>query len=239
MFVNADGRRLNCARSSTATRRSFGRPASGVSSAISFLARLPIGTLGLSTLLHVRELTGSIAFAGSVVGAQLVAAAMMAPVLGRAIDIRGPGLVLRMTATIPALSILFVFFAGPLQLSRPAILLAAVMTGAFIPPVTTIVRTIWRHRFEDERVRQTAFALDSVLIELSFTLGPALVASLSHLHRRELRSVSPGLARLPRCRCCTRRAEWPGGRTRLPRTGTCSGRFASASFWCSTPRRSR
>ncbi len=145
---------------------------------VSFLARLPIGTLGLSTLLHVRELTGSIAFAGSVVGAQLVAAAMMAPVLGRAIDIRGPGLVLRMTATIPALSILFVFFAGPLQLSRPAILLAAVTTGAFIPPVTTIVRTIWRHRFEDERVRQTAFALDSVLIELSFTLGPALVAVL-------------------------------------------------------------
>ena len=47
-----------------------------------------------------------------------------------------------------------------------------------MPPVTTIVRTIWRHRFEDERVRQTAFALDSVLIELSFTLGPALVAIL-------------------------------------------------------------
>ena len=54
--------------------------------AVSFLARLPIGTLGLSMLLHVRELTGSIAFAGSVVGAQLIAAAMMAPVLGRIID---------------------------------------------------------------------------------------------------------------------------------------------------------
>jgi MFS family permease len=146
--------------------------------AVGFLARLPIGTLGLSTLLHVRDLTGSIAFAGSVVGAQLVAAAMMAPVLGRLIDTRGPGRVLRMTATIPALSILCVFFAGPWQLSRPAILIAAIVTGAFIPPVTTIVRTIWRHRFEDERVRQTAFALDSVLIELSFTLGPALIAIL-------------------------------------------------------------
>jgi MFS family permease len=146
--------------------------------AVSFLARLPIGTLGLSMLLHVRELTGSIAFAGSVVGAQLIAAAMMAPVLGRMIDSQGPGRVLRMTATIPAISILFVFFAAPLALSRPAILVAAVITGAFMPPVTTIVRTIWRHRFEDERVRQTAFALDTVLIELSFTLGPALIAIL-------------------------------------------------------------
>lgn len=146
--------------------------------AIGFLARMPIGTLGISMLLHVRELTGSIAFAGSVVGAQLIAAAMTAPLIGRVIDTRGPGRVLRLTGTIPALSILCVFFAGPLQLSRSAILAAAIVTGAFIPPVTTIVRTIWRHRFEDERVRQTAFALDSVLIELSFTLGPALIALL-------------------------------------------------------------
>lgn len=126
----------------------------------------------------MRELTGSIAFAGSVVGAQLVAAATTAPVLGRVIDTKGPGLVLRMTATVPALSILFVLFADALQLSRLAILVAAIVTGAFMPPVTTIVRTIWRHRFEDERIRQTAFALDSVLIELSFTVGPALVAIL-------------------------------------------------------------
>lgn len=146
--------------------------------AVSFLARLPIGTLGLSTLLHVRELTGSIAFAGGVVGAQLIAAAMMAPVLGRIIDNRGPDLVLRITAIIPAISILFVFFAESLDLSRPAILVSAVITGAFIPPVTTIVRTIWRHRLEDERIRQTAFALDSVLIELSFTIGPAIIAIL-------------------------------------------------------------
>ena len=145
---------------------------------VSFFARLPIGTLGLATLLHVRELTGSIAFAGSVVGAQLVAAALMAPVLGRAIDTRGPALVLRATAVIPAISILFVLFAGPLQLPRPLIVLAAVVTGAFIPPVTTIVRTIWRHRFENEQTRRTAFALDSVLIELSFTVGPSLIAIL-------------------------------------------------------------
>jgi MFS family permease len=146
--------------------------------AVGFLARLPIGTLGLSTLLHIRDLSGSIAFAGSVVGAQLVASAAMAPVLGRWVDTRGPARMLQVTAVLPALAILVLFFAGPLALPRPAILLAAVVTGAFLPPVTTLVRTIWRHRFDDERVRRTAFALDSVLIELSFTLGPALIAVL-------------------------------------------------------------
>ena len=145
---------------------------------IGFLARMPIGTLGIATLLHVRELTGSIAFAGSVMGAQLIASAIMAPVWGRAIDAKGPHTVLRITGTVPALSLLTLFLAGPLQLSRATILMCAVVTGAFLAPVPTIVRTIWRHRFEDERERQTAFALDSVLIELAFTVGPALVAVL-------------------------------------------------------------
>jgi len=146
--------------------------------AVSFLARLPIGTLGLSTLLHVRELTGSIAFAGSVVGVQLVSSAAMAPVLGRWIDAQGPSRALKLTAIVPAVSILVIYFAGPLGLSHAAIVVAAIATGALLPPITTIVRTIWRHRFDDERARQTAFAVDSVLIELSFTLGPALVALL-------------------------------------------------------------
>ena len=145
---------------------------------VSFLARLPIGTLGLSTLLYVRDQTGSIAFAGTVVGSQLIASAIAAPVLGRLIDTRGPRPVLLLTGIVPGLSILLVFFAGQLALPRSAVLAACVVTGAFIPPVTTIARTIWRHRFEDERLRQTAFALDAVLIELSFTLGPALIAVL-------------------------------------------------------------
>ena len=145
---------------------------------IGFLARMPMGTLGIATLLHVRELTGSIAFAGSVMGVQLIASAIMAPMWGRGIDARGPHLVLRITGTVPALSLLLLFLAGPLGLSRTAILMCAVVTGAFLPPVPTIVRTIWRHRFANERERQTAFALDSVLIELAFTLGPALVAIL-------------------------------------------------------------
>ena len=145
---------------------------------IGFLSRMPVGTLGIGTLLHVRELTGSIAFAGAIVGTQLLATAIMAPVWGRAIDTRGPHRVLHVTGTVPALSVLALFFAGPLELTRPMMLLCAVITGAFMPPVPTIVRTIWRHRFDDERVRQTAFALDSVLIELAFTIGPALVALL-------------------------------------------------------------
>ncbi len=146
--------------------------------ALAFLARLPIGTLGLATLLHVQALTGSIAFAGSVVGAQMVATAAMAPVFGRIIDRRGPYGVLAVTALVAPAAILLVYFAGPLDLTRASILVAAIATGAFTPPIPTLVRTLWRYRFEDESRRRTAYAIDSVGIELTFTLGPALVGWL-------------------------------------------------------------
>lgn len=146
--------------------------------AFGFLARLPIGTLGIATLLHVRELSGSIAFAGSVVGAQLVAAAAMGPVLGRMIDTRGLRPVLRLTAFVPSVSILLILFAAPLGLSRYTVVAAAIATGAFLPPITPVIRTIWRQRYNDEQTRRTAYTLDVVTIELSFTLGPALIAAL-------------------------------------------------------------
>jgi len=41
-----------------------------------------------------------------------------------------------------------------------------------------LTRTVWRYRFDDLNERKTAFALDAVLIELAFTLGPMLVAAL-------------------------------------------------------------
>lgn len=156
----------------------FGLPGVTRFALFAFLARLPMGTLGIATLLHVRELTGSIAFAGSFVGAQMIAMAVMAPVFGRIIDRRGPRGILLVTAIMAPLAVLLVFFAGPLGLSRGSLLVAAIVTGAFMPPIPTLIRTIWRYRFDDESMRRTAYAVDSVSIELSFTLGPALVGLL-------------------------------------------------------------
>src|SRR6266540_1683645 len=106
--------------------------------------RMPLGTVGLSVLLHVRELTGSIAFAGSIVGAQLVAAALTAPILGRIIDRDGPRRVLVVTGTMCPLALLLLLFSRLLALPRVAMFAAAVAIGAFTPPVTVLVRSRWR-----------------------------------------------------------------------------------------------
>jgi len=145
--------------------------------ALSLVMRMPLGTVGLSVLLHVRELTGSIAFAGSIVGAQLVAAALTAPILGRIIDRDGPRRVLVVTGTMCPLALLLLLFSRLLALPRVAMFAAAVAIGAFTPPVTVLVRSLWRYRFEDEGLRRTAFALDAVLLEIAYTLGPLAVAA--------------------------------------------------------------
>ena len=150
--------------------------------ALSFVMRMPLGTVGLATLLHVREITGSIAFAGSVVGAMLVAAAAAAPIQGRLIDRHGPRGVLIATGLVAPLALLAILLARPLDLARPGLLAAAVVAGAFAPPVTVIVRTLLRARFAEGALRQSAFALDAVLLELAYTAGPLLIAAAIALH---------------------------------------------------------
>jgi MFS family permease len=144
--------------------------------AFGFVARMPLGTVNLATLLHVRELTGSIAFAGSVVGAQMIAAAASAPVQGRVIDVRGPQVVLAATGILMPLAMLAILFAGDLGLRPWGIAAAAVLAGSCTPPVTVIVRTVWRHRFDDEASRRMAFAFDGTLLEVAYTVGPVLIA---------------------------------------------------------------
>jgi len=55
---------------------------------------------------------------------------------------------------------------------------SSALSGFFASPITTLTRTVWRHRFDDEEDRRIAYALDAVTIEINFTLGPAIVAAL-------------------------------------------------------------
>ena len=58
--------------------------------AMALVMRMPVGMMSLAMLMHLRELSGSFAFAGGMVGTYLVAMAASAPVQGRLIDRYGP-----------------------------------------------------------------------------------------------------------------------------------------------------
>jgi len=67
---------------------------------VALVTRMPIGTLSLSMLLHVRARAGSFAVAGAAVGAFMAAAAIVAPGVGRVVDRRGPRLILIVTGIV-------------------------------------------------------------------------------------------------------------------------------------------
>lgn len=154
----------------------FQEPGTARFAALAALTRLPLGTVNLGVLLHLREISGSMAFAGSVVGAQLAAAACAAPLLGRRIDVHGPRGVLVATGLICPIALALMLAAGWLRLPAAAIFAVAIVIGAFAPPITVVVRTLWRMRLAEGPLRQTAFALDAVILELAYAVGPLAIA---------------------------------------------------------------
>lgn len=159
-------------------RRFLRLPDTAALLAAALVARMPIGMLSLALLMHLRDLIGSFASAGAIVGGYLVASALVAPILGRTVDRRGLAGVLALTGTVQPLALLVILFARPLGLPVAAIAALAIVAGALAPPISVLTRTLWRHRFPEGDLRRTAFAVDAVLVELNFTVGPALVALL-------------------------------------------------------------
>lgn len=151
------------------------------------LARLPAGMIGLALLLLVREQGGSYAAAGAVSGVYFVATAAGAPVSGRLVDRRGQARILFSRALIfPALLgcvCVLALVDAPLALVGAA----AAATGALMPPVGASLRALWPRLFADPDLRAAAYALEASLQEITFIVGPLLVALLTT-------AVSPVLA---------------------------------------------
>ncbi len=145
---------------------------------VALLARMPVGMVGFSMLMFLRESLGNFALAGSAVGINFVALAAAAPIQGRLIDRHGPRRLLWVTGIVQPLALLAVLGCARAHLGFPVIAASAALAGVFASPITTLTRTLWRHRFERDEDRRTAFALDAVTIEINFTLGPALIAAI-------------------------------------------------------------
>lgn len=141
--------------------------------ATSLVARLPAAMAGLAIILRVSHGTGSYAKAGAVTAAFVVGAALVGPVLGRLADRLGRRPVLLAASVANT--------AGLVALSRVpthdtgTILAVAALAGASSPPVAASVRSLWPALVEVAR-RDALYAVDSTLQELTFVVGPALVA---------------------------------------------------------------
>ena len=145
---------------------------------VALLSRMPVGMGGFAMLMFLRDQLGNYTQAGAAVGVQLIALAAVAPIQGRLIDRYGGRIPLYVTGTVQPLALLSILWAATAHMPYPVILACAALSGMFATPITTLTRTAWRHRFQSEDDRRTAFALDAVMIEINFTIGPAIIAAI-------------------------------------------------------------
>src|SRR5215207_7701723 len=146
----------------------------------SMIARLPFGMYALGLVLYLAQERDSFAVAGLVDGAFAIGAAVGSPLQSRLIDRLGQRGVLLPLAIAQA-GATAVLVALTETGAPTAALVACGLCGGFsIPNVGAALRALWPEllRRRDDLLG-TAFALDSVAIELLFTAGPLIAAVIT------------------------------------------------------------
>jgi MFS family permease len=138
--------------------------------------RLPVGMNSLALTLLVQSQTNSFASAGLASAAYLVAAAIQAPIIGRFIDNNGPARVMFPLGIANAVALFFAVLAVHLKLPLVAILAATFVAGFTFPPVSMTIRAMYRKSSMNDAQKQSAFAIEAVIMECAFTLGPLAVS---------------------------------------------------------------
>jgi MFS family permease len=144
-----------------------------------FVGRLPLSMLGLGTVLLVTATTGSYALAGFVSGTLALAGALVGPQIGRLVDRFGQRRVLLPALVVHAAGLTALILCAQLDAPRGLLFASAFVAGAAYPSLGALVRTRWNVLLGGTPALQTAFALESVLDELVFTIGPVLVTLLA------------------------------------------------------------
>src|SRR5215208_5039237 len=154
----------------------------------SMLARLPFGMYALSLVLYLAHERDSFAVAGLVDGAFGIGSAIGLPLQSRAIDRLGQRRVLLPLAVVNVASTAVLVALTEAGAPTAALMACGLAGGCSIPNIGAALRTLWPEllRRRDELV-PTAFALDSVAIELLFTVGPLVAAAM-------IAAVSPVVA---------------------------------------------
>jgi MFS family permease len=144
--------------------------------ASALVGRLPQGMSTLAILLLVRSTTHSYAAAGVAVGGFALATAVCAPLLGRLVDHFGRTRVLLPFACAQACVYVLLVVAAHAGAGVVVLVVLSALCGALLPPIAPAMRALLREVFDDQSVLDTAYALESVLQETVWILGPVLVA---------------------------------------------------------------
>lgn len=163
----------------SAYRQILADPRARAFSAAGLVARLPLSMSGLGIVLLVSLTSGSFGRAGLVAAVSTLTAAVVAPLWGQAIDRVGQARVLVVSAMINSGSLAVLVTSVLEGWPLPVTLAGALGVGVGFSSAGSCVRARWSLRLKDSPLLQTAFALEAVIDEVVFIVGPVLVTFLA------------------------------------------------------------
>jgi len=155
------------------------RPGAWQFSAAGAVARLPMSMVGIAIVLMVQGQTGSYAQGGRVSAAYIVTQAICSPQIARLVDRHGQSRVMRPLVVLTSLAMLGFMLAATTRAPEPVLWALAVLIGATVGSVGSLVRARWNHVLDDGRALHTAYSLESAVDELVFVIGPVLATMLA------------------------------------------------------------
>ena len=156
------------------------RPGAFAMSSTGFLARFPMSMIGLGEVLLVSSQTGSYALAGALSAVGALSNAVFGPMFGRAVDRFGQSRVLPLLVSGHVVFLLL--FVVLVHQGAPtwSLFASVILSGGLFPNLGAMTRARWAFLLAgDPPALRTAFALESVLDEAIYVLGPPLATVLA------------------------------------------------------------
>jgi len=167
------------ARSLSPYRRVLAVPGALAFSLTGLLARMPMSMASIGIVLLVQQATGSYRVAGVASAAYTVAEAGLGIAQGRLLDRIGQGRVLAAAGALFGVAMALLIVCVEAGWPRGLVYVFAAAGGGTLPTIGSSVRARWSHVLGTGRELATAFALESVVDEIVFLIGPIVVTALA------------------------------------------------------------
>lgn len=158
-------------------RELFNAPGARAFVLAGMIARMPISMTGIGLITMLSQLQGGYGLAGAVAATFALATAVCAPQVSRMVDRYGQGRVLPVSALIGGGALLMVLLCTRLQAPHWTLFVFAALAGC-MPSMSAMTRARWTEVYRGQPQLQTAYALESVLDEVCFIIGPPLSVGL-------------------------------------------------------------
>jgi MFS family permease len=145
----------------------------------STFSRLTPGMIALALVLATRDEGYSYAVAGLVTGAHQVGVGLGSPFQGKLVDRFGQGVVLVPDAIGYAVGCIGLALLIGTQAPVAALVTVALLTGVVYPPTTACARVVLSRLFPTGALRETAFAVSSIAVEIGFIVGPLAATAVA------------------------------------------------------------